>query len=335
MNWLAPKIPVRPNRILTLAKFIEPFTAFAEAPDSLLHLLIARHPQNPNSPATIRLAGRPGGTGCRFPPASPHRRGNRRSARPARPGSPRKTPPYRRPRRHRPDHPRRLLYADPRRTRLPGKIRRANRGHCDPPRMARIDVRARAPLSKGFTEQRLETSLCAPPTAKSEPPYRSNRKSNKSPEPSSEHRAKGREFREIGVLLRVREPYASAFESTFGRFGIPARFHFHRPLAAHPAIQYLTGLIRSLLTGWDPRRSPDAAPHACIRRWRNSRRRPPGFRNARKPPLVRDRCPARPSADRNLEARPPDARRMVRALQDASASFSRNPKSQIRSTGSK
>jgi hypothetical protein len=32
-------IPVRPNRILTLAKFIEPFTPLAPAPHSLVHLL--------------------------------------------------------------------------------------------------------------------------------------------------------------------------------------------------------------------------------------------------------------------------------------------------------
>jgi hypothetical protein len=66
-----------------------------------------------------------------------------------------------------------------------------------------------------------------------------------------EHHARGCEFREMGILLRVRDPYAPALEVTLARFGIPARFHFARALTTHPAIQYITGVVRSLLTGWD------------------------------------------------------------------------------------
>jgi ATP-dependent helicase/DNAse subunit B len=66
-----------------------------------------------------------------------------------------------------------------------------------------------------------------------------------------EYSARGREFHEMGILLRVRDPYAPALESTLARFGIPAKFHFAKALSAHPAIQYITGIVRSLLSGWD------------------------------------------------------------------------------------
>jgi ATP-dependent helicase/DNAse subunit B len=66
-----------------------------------------------------------------------------------------------------------------------------------------------------------------------------------------QHTAKGRPLREIGILLRVRNPYAEALETAFARFGIPARFHFTDPVSAHPAIQYISGLIRASFSGWD------------------------------------------------------------------------------------
>jgi len=62
---------------------------------------------------------------------------------------------------------------------------------------------------------------------------------------------RGRNFREIGVILRVREPYAAALETTFARFGIPARFYFTDPLSAHPLTAFLTAIVRALLSGWD------------------------------------------------------------------------------------
>jgi len=66
-----------------------------------------------------------------------------------------------------------------------------------------------------------------------------------------EEAARGRPFREMGVLLRSRDPYAAALESVFARYHIPARFHFPDALGAHPAIQYLSGLVRTALRGWD------------------------------------------------------------------------------------
>jgi RecB family exonuclease len=60
----------------------------------------------------------------------------------------------------------------------------------------------------------------------------------------------GRAFREIGVILRAREPYAPALETAFARFGIPARFYFADPLIAHPAIAFFAAVIRAMLGGW-------------------------------------------------------------------------------------
>jgi RecB family exonuclease len=65
------------------------------------------------------------------------------------------------------------------------------------------------------------------------------------------HSAKGRRFREMGVVLRSREPYGSLVETTLQRFGIPARAYFLDPLGSHPAVAYLAGVVRALLDGWD------------------------------------------------------------------------------------
>ncbi len=66
-----------------------------------------------------------------------------------------------------------------------------------------------------------------------------------------DHAARGRRFREMGVVLRSRDPFGPLLESTLGRFGIPARSYFHDPLAAHPAVDYLSGVVRAVLGGWD------------------------------------------------------------------------------------
>ncbi len=55
----------------------------------------------------------------------------------------------------------------------------------------------------------------------------------------------------VASSLRSRDPYAPALETTFARFGIPARFYFADPLIDHPVIGFLAGLVRALLEGWD------------------------------------------------------------------------------------
>ncbi len=62
---------------------------------------------------------------------------------------------------------------------------------------------------------------------------------------------RGRPFREMGVVLRVRDPYAPLLATTFDRHAIPARFYFTDPLAAHPAVAYLAQIVRAWLAGWD------------------------------------------------------------------------------------
>lgn len=65
------------------------------------------------------------------------------------------------------------------------------------------------------------------------------------------HHAEGVRFREMGVVLRSEKPYVPLLETTFERFGIPARFYFSRPLSGHPVIQFLKGGIDAALGGWE------------------------------------------------------------------------------------
>jgi ATP-dependent helicase/DNAse subunit B len=65
------------------------------------------------------------------------------------------------------------------------------------------------------------------------------------------HAALGRQFREMGVVVRSRDPYAPLVETTLARFGIPARSYFLDSLASHPAVAYLAGVVRAMLGGWD------------------------------------------------------------------------------------
>jgi ATP-dependent helicase/DNAse subunit B len=66
-----------------------------------------------------------------------------------------------------------------------------------------------------------------------------------------EHAAQGRPFREIGIVLRSRDPYGPLVETTLARFGIPARSYFTDPVTAHPAVAYLTGAVNAMLGGWE------------------------------------------------------------------------------------
>jgi len=66
-----------------------------------------------------------------------------------------------------------------------------------------------------------------------------------------DYAARGRSFREMGIVLRSRDPYAGVLETTLARFRIPARFYFHRPLGSHPALMFLAGVLRAMLAGWD------------------------------------------------------------------------------------
>jgi ATP-dependent helicase/DNAse subunit B len=61
---------------------------------------------------------------------------------------------------------------------------------------------------------------------------------------------RGVRFREIGIVLRSHTPYGPILETTLARFGVPVRSYFTGPLSAHPAVMYLSGVVRALLQGW-------------------------------------------------------------------------------------
>ncbi len=65
-----------------------------------------------------------------------------------------------------------------------------------------------------------------------------------------EHAAKGRPFREIGIIVRAPEVYVPLLRATLERFGIPARFYFDADLMEQPAVRFLAGAVDAMLGGW-------------------------------------------------------------------------------------
>jgi len=88
------------------------------------------------------------------------------------------------------------------------------------------------------------------------------------------YREGGRQFRDVAVVLRAPEDIAPLLETTFERFGIPARFYFTGPLSDHPLAGFSLRLIEALLSGWDLestlaalRLTPGIAGSAMLDRW--------------------------------------------------------------------
>jgi ATP-dependent helicase/DNAse subunit B len=63
--------------------------------------------------------------------------------------------------------------------------------------------------------------------------------------------AKGRPFREMGIIVRSADTYVPLLRATLERFGIPARFYFETDTERHPATRFLTGAVDAMLGGWD------------------------------------------------------------------------------------
>jgi ATP-dependent helicase/DNAse subunit B len=63
--------------------------------------------------------------------------------------------------------------------------------------------------------------------------------------------AEGHRFREIGVLVRSERPYVPLLASTFARFGIPAHFYFQQTLDQQPLVRYYQSLLDAVESGWD------------------------------------------------------------------------------------
>ena len=55
----------------------------------------------------------------------------------------------------------------------------------------------------------------------------------------------------MGIVLRTREPYAPALATTLARFGIPTRLYFADPLTSYSVVDFLGGIVRAMLGGWD------------------------------------------------------------------------------------
>jgi ATP-dependent helicase/DNAse subunit B len=249
-------LPIRPNRILTLAKFLEPFTEFQEAPESLLHLLIAQSDLSnfasvAEFPAFHRALAVLVGQVPDLPPALvqiadniDHQLALRNRAlrdKRVRTAKPVTTGP---------------IVIDGFFTFSPAELDLIEKLAAQtsvtvtlPDWPGSSSAQARL-LSSGFAEERLDRTLREPrhtvfaaPTMDQEVEQIALR--------ILEHARQGRAFREIAIILRVRDPYAPALETMLARFGIPARFHFADELAAHPAIQYLSGIVRTMLSGWN------------------------------------------------------------------------------------
>ena len=65
-----------------------------------------------------------------------------------------------------------------------------------------------------------------------------------------EHAA-GRQFREMGIVVRAGQTYVPVLQTTLERFGIPARFYSESKLEEHPAVRLLGGAVDAMLGGWD------------------------------------------------------------------------------------
>lgn len=63
--------------------------------------------------------------------------------------------------------------------------------------------------------------------------------------------ARGRLYREIGVVTRGEQPYMPALRLAFDRLAVPARFYFAEPLAEHAVVRYFSIMVDGLLSGWD------------------------------------------------------------------------------------
>ncbi len=62
--------------------------------------------------------------------------------------------------------------------------------------------------------------------------------------------AAGRQFREIGIVVRTPDVYAALLRATLERFGIPARFYFDAALMEQVAVRFLAGAVDAMLGGW-------------------------------------------------------------------------------------
>ena len=224
---LRHELAVPPSRILSLGQFLEPFTIFQEAPEALLHLLIAQLGLS-EFPGFHRLVA----ASIQAPVIPGHlvqvaadiddqltRRGF-------------------------------ALREKRLRTAVPASTAEQTSVTVTLPDWPGSSASRTHLLEIGFTEQRFDRPLRNPSRTVFAAPSLAQEAEQIAARILESH-VNGRQFHEIGILLPVRDPYAALLESTLARFGIPAKFHFTSALSEHPAIQYIAGIVRALLTGWD------------------------------------------------------------------------------------
>ncbi|HVO98830.1 MAG TPA: PD-(D/E)XK nuclease family protein [Bryobacteraceae bacterium] len=244
--------PIRPNRILTIEKFLEPFTPLKRPLESLLHLLIAQIAPNefPGYHRALAALIQEAPVDA-LPPEIARIAGDVEEALAARGYALR---PVRL--REAALPPNGSIIFDGFFTFAPAELAWIERLAINaavtvtlPDWPGSSAARARL-IAAGFSEQRLETALRNPVRT-----VLAAASLDQEVEQIAlrilDYAARGRPFREMGILLRVRDPYAPALESSLSRYGIPARFHFAEPLSAHPSIQYLAGIVRAMLNGRD------------------------------------------------------------------------------------
>lgn len=56
---------------------------------------------------------------------------------------------------------------------------------------------------------------------------------------------------DIGILVRAAHPYVPLLRTTLQRYGIPARFYFQEPLHTHPLARFLLGFLDAIESHWD------------------------------------------------------------------------------------
>jgi ATP-dependent helicase/DNAse subunit B len=105
-------------------------------------------------------------------------------------------------------------------------------------------------LSAGFEEQRLTSVMCSASRIRFSAAT-IEREVEEIARRILQYEARGTAFREMGIVLRSRDPYAGLVETTLARFGIPARFYFQHPLGSHPVLSFLSNVTRAMLAGWD------------------------------------------------------------------------------------
>lgn len=102
-------------------------------------------------------------------------------------------------------------------------------------------------LAMGFAEQPLEIERPEPAVQG----FAASTVDREADEVARRILGSGRPFGETGIIVRNPEVYVPPLRAALERFGIPARFYFPEPLDGHGTVRYLAGVIEALRSGWE------------------------------------------------------------------------------------